>query len=190
MVSIKKAFTRHKKYLNDLTENEYKESFDILYRCTKSNKLRDFQFRLLHMAIITNKELIIFGLQVSETCTFCRNSREDTYHLILHCPVSQKVWSLLNSFLQEKTGISIKFSDKEIVLGSNNFPFYHLYNHIMLITKQYLYACRCLNLLPEFEVLKIKIERERQIEMAIARQKNKMQKCLIKWNPLINNLDY
>ena len=94
-----------------------------MYICTRSTKLKDFQFRLLHMTLITNKELMLFGKTTSDLCTFCKKDKEDIYNILLYCPISKNIWKYLQTFLHSKTGICIKFEDKDIILGNEFSPF-------------------------------------------------------------------
>ena len=181
-----KAFNKHSTFLNNLNQEMYGEAFSIMYRCTRSTKLKDFQFRLLHMALITNKELFLFKISTSDRCTFCKTAKEDIYHTLVHCKFSKRIWAYLQTYMSEKTGITLQFSDNDIILGSNFFPFFQLYNHILLLTKQYLYACRCLAVIPATDVLKTKIEREYQIELSMGKFGNFVDKVIDKWVPIFS----
>ena len=181
------AFNRHKNQLGFLSEETYKESFSIMYRCTRSTKLRDFQFRFLHMRVVTNKDRMIYGQITSDLCTFCKTDREDIYHLMLHCSFSKKIWHYLQSFLYSKTKIYITFDAKDIILGNEFFPFFQLYNHLIILTKQYLYACKCQEILPEGNILKSKIEQEYEIEKLVGKFENKVDKFKGKWGPIFND---
>ena len=180
-----KAFNRHENELGMLDESTYKDAFNILYRCTKSSKLRDFQFRFLHMRLVTNKERTLYGQIHSDLCTFCKAHQEDIYHLLIHCPISKNIWRELQSFLYTKTNISIAFEARDIILGNEFFPFYELYNHLIILTKQYLYACKCLVILPESSNLLRKIKQEYHIEKLKGSYDNNVAKVEKKWAPIL-----
>ena len=152
-------------------------------KTTRSTKLKDFQFRLLHMTLTTNREAFRFGLSQTEYCTFCKTEKEDIYHILLQCPVSKNIWDDLKSFLYVKTQIYLHFSNRDIIFGSYFFPFFELYNHIIMLTKQYLYASRCLGRLPDGMGLRNKIERDYKIEMMVGKAENQLNKVKEKWNP-------
>ena len=180
-----KAFNRHKNEIGSLDEITYKDAFTILYRCTKSSKLRDFQYRFLHMRLVTNKERKLYGQINSDLCTFCKAHQEDIYHLMIHCPISKNIWRELQSFLYMKTSVFIVFEARDIILGNEFFPFYELYNHLIILTKQYLYACKCLAILPEGNNLLRKIKQEYHTEEIKGTLENKVEKIEKKWHPIM-----
>ena len=61
-------------------------------RCTKSTKLIEFQFILLHRRIPTNDFLLKIGRKVNDNSTFCNNSSETLIHLFWSCHVTSSFW--------------------------------------------------------------------------------------------------
>ena len=59
----------------------------------------------------------------------------------------------------------------------------HIINFIILITKQYLYAQRCLKLPANFIELKARINMLKNTEYYIAKKNNNVTKHLAKWQP-------
>ena len=163
----RKAFEKHSRFLNNLHIDTFTNSLDIMYKCTRSTKLRDFQYRLIHMTLVTNKEAFHYFKKVpSDRCTFYNNCQENIHHILLFCRFSKTLWNDLHSYIVRKTGINITLNDKDLIFGNNFLPFSNLYNHIIILTKQYLYACRCLNVTPDFNSLLRKIDREYRIELS------------------------
>ena len=181
------AYNKHKTILQDITENTFLNAFDIMYTCTYSTKLKDFQYRFLHMRINTNKDRFRYGQIQSDLCTFCRSTEEDINHLLFKCPISKNIWTFVETYLQRKTNILIKFSDTDLIFGSEFFPFFKLYNHIILLAKQYIYACRCKNILPDVNVLKSKIIFEYHLEKNMDFSKRHQEKVGEKWGPILDN---
>ena len=162
-----RAFERHSRQLPNLQIETFKNSLEIMYTCTRSTKLRDFQYRLIHMTLTTNKEAFHYFKKVpSDRCTFCKNSQEDIHHILLYCKHTKDLWENLHSFITRKTGVDIHLNDQDRLFGNNLLPFPKLYNHILILTKQYIYACRCLNDTPVFNALLSKIDREHRIELS------------------------
>ena len=180
-----KAYDKHSRFLVSLTRETYEESFAIMYSCTRSNKLRDFQYRLLHMTLTTNKEAFhYFNVVPNDRCTFCKSCQENIHHIILYCKFSKVIWVRLQAYFYQTTGIHLALSDQDIMFGNNLLPFSKLYNHIIIFTKQYIYACRCLSELPDFNALIRKIKLEYHIEVKMSFNGVDHNNVLKKWEPL------
>ena len=158
-----------------------------MYKCTSSTKLKDFQFRLLHMRLNTNKDRFRFGQINSDRCSFCDLHEENIFHLLLTCEKSKKIWDVLQNFLYSKTNIHIIFSEQDLLLGSEFFPFFHVYNHLIILTKQYIYACRCKGNMPNEIALLAKIELEYEIEKRSIFGEKHLAKVKKKWEPIFDN---
>ena len=89
--------------LPNLNRDTFKNSLEIMYTCTRSTKLRDFQFRLIHMTLTTNKEAFHYFKKVpSDRCTFCKTSQENIHHILLYCKVTKTIWNNCKLSLPEK----------------------------------------------------------------------------------------
>ena len=171
--------------LPNLNRDTFKNSLEIMYTCTRSTKLRDFQFRLIHMTLTTNKEAFHYFKKVpSDRCTFCKTSQENIHHILLYCKVTKTIWNNLQAFITRKTNINIHLSDLDRIFGNSQLPFPNLFNHILILTKQYIYACRCLNDLPDFNALERKIHREYKIELVNFSRENFGIDPNRKWDPI------
>ena len=180
-----RAFERHARQLPNLEKDILKNSLEIMYTCTRSTKLRDFQYRLIHMTLTTNKEAFHYFKKVpSDRCTFCKTSQEDIHHILLYCKYTKTLWNNLQSFISRKTGINIHLSDQDKLFGNSQLPFPNLFNHILILTKQYIYACRCLDDSPDFTALERKIDREHRIELATYQRENLGVDPNRKWDPI------
>ena len=83
-------------------------------------------------------------------------------------------------------GSNVTLSKKDIILGTYE-PELYLLNLLILITKQYIYAKKCLksDRLQVFEVISI-FERTFRVELHMAREKNVENTCEQKWGILYN----
>jgi len=52
---------------------------------TKDTKLQNVQFKLLHRILPVNSFLYKCGLQETELCTFCTETKENMLHLFWNC---------------------------------------------------------------------------------------------------------
>ena len=90
------------KWLDDCNTEDTKcvnwnETYQLAFKCTKSTKLIEFQFKLLHRRIATNEFLTKIGVQDEPNCSFCEEVPEKLTHLFWSC---SKVTSFWNSLTQ------------------------------------------------------------------------------------------
>ena len=72
----------------------YCNCFNELYITTTSNtKLRIFQYRLLHRAIILNSHLKKGKIIEDDSCSLCKNETEYMIHFFVNCYVVKQLWS-------------------------------------------------------------------------------------------------
>ena len=84
-----KTYQKWKIKLNiDISKNDFLTLFSTMYACTKSTKLRDFQYRVLHSTLVTNDKLSMWGIINDESCSFCHNAPETIIHLLIECETS------------------------------------------------------------------------------------------------------
>ena len=87
----------------------------------------------------------------------------------------------------EKTGLNIVSTKTNVFLGiplENDFPVKQAINTCLIISKQYIYACRCLNKIPNFHELLERIKFYKIIEYKIASKNDKVTKHNRKWESL------
>ena len=172
-----------------MDQDIFLNSFVIMYKCTTNSKLLDFQYRLLHNCLVTNTKLKQWAIQTNELCTFCNAQPETTYHLLLHCQYSQNIWNQLFAYIAQHGNIFVTLDNNERILGVRGNSLSAFYNVICILTKQYIYACRCKNILPNFFALIEKIRFEKYVEKTIAIKHGKITEWEKKWE-LLSHLEY
>ena len=125
----------------------------------------------------------------SRSCTFCQEVAESVEHLLFSCRTSSDFWKHVLSWVINNNVFVGTLNESDLIFGKfrivNDFI---LINHIFLLGKHYIYCRSCLNSVP---TLKGFIERARSvcnIELNIAREKNKLLTHFQKWEKLINAL--
>ena len=171
-------------FSTSLSKDLYIGAFELLYKSTVSTKLRDFQFRLLHNALITNVHLHKWGLRENDTCTLCGSHPETYVHLFIQCNQSNYLWEYIYDVISHVSSTYVRLDNKEIILGVIDKPCSNFYNHISMLIKQYIYACRCLNKKPNRQVIIEKIKDAKNVELIIARQTDKLGIYTDKWELL------
>ena len=122
-----------------LSNDDYQGSFKNIYSVTNVSKLRSFQYRLLHRAIVLNSHLFHWKIKSSSNCTFCNQEKESYSHIFVLCTKVRNLWISLEKLMYD-------FSDNHIVFNVRNVMFNKLIpdlknikNFLCLLCKQYIY---------------------------------------------------
>ena len=159
----------------------YMESIRNIPSLTISNRLRSFQFRFLHNALVLNTHLYHWNIRSNNLCSMCNNEREDLEHLFFNCYVVRDIWKKLESFLSNILNINIDIRWNHVIwckISDNRFS---IMNCIILIVKQLIYRHRCLGLPLTFSNVKNAIYEIKSIEKYIAVKENKTSLHERKW---------
>ena len=70
-------------------------------KATLDSKTREFQYKLLHRIIYTNKILHKMGWVPSPMGSFCGKTVESLEHLFIYCDTSKQFWSSVTEWLNE-----------------------------------------------------------------------------------------
>ena len=162
---------------------EFENFFQIIPKSIMSPKHRDFQFRLIHRVLVTNKNLRLWKIKESDQCTFCGLECETIKHILWDCMYANRIWEALFNWINNKTNTNIIFTTKDILLGIT-FDEMVVFNCIFIITKQYIYASKCLDQKPDFNQLLSKIKYQKNVEKYTAMKNNKLQFYENKWSML------
>ena len=92
------------KWKNDLcTEEQVTEiNWKSAYTCTKSMKLRCFNFKLLNRRIATSVFLCKAGMYPTDHRTFCKQEPETLLHLFFKCSVTFLFWEDMKTWVRRK----------------------------------------------------------------------------------------
>ena len=182
--------TAHAKY-TELFENdnlEWNEIYSLPIKVALDIRTREFQYRLLNTYLATNGFLQKIGKIDSSMFSFCNAEAESLEHLFLSCPIINPLWANLIVWCNSKN-IQVKSLsnvDKMFGIWTRKEDTLIL-NHLILITKQYIYYCRNSTAKPFFRVLLSKVESIYQLESSIAKSNNKLNMHLLKWGKYINS---
>ena len=129
----------------EINDKAWEGCYNNISKLTLSTKLRSFQYRLVNLALITNIDLYKWKIKNTDSCTFCQLERETYLHLFVKCKeVRKKMWVPLRRWLDYYCYLELPDLADEIMLNNYKGPYGLLVNTIVLITKQYIYAKRCL----------------------------------------------
>ena len=123
-------------------------------KATLYSKTREFQYKLLHRIIYTNKILHKMGLVPSPMCSFCGKTEESLEHLIIYCDTSKHFWSSVTEWLTEFAGFDVRYlSTFDMTFGLTSKDSL-LLNHEIILGKYIIYQSRSLNIKPTLTLLK------------------------------------
>ena len=147
-------------------------------------KLRSFQYRLLHNALILNDKLVHWKLSETNLCSNCNKEKETVLHFFAKCDEATHFWKQIKKFTEEKFHQSFEISDKNILLSTVYPNKYSVANTISLIVKTYMYAQRCKNKSLNIKEMCTYIDRYEKYEEHNALQTGKLSLHTCKWGSL------
>lgn len=176
----------------NISVKEMNKMFANILKPTICTKFRDFQYRLMHNAIVTNRQLYLWKISATDLCSFCHAEMEHTLHLFIQCEQTSQIWEDIKNYIQTNSNQDITsildWSDKNIIFNMVHPKPAHVINFIVLITKQYIYRARCMLLQLNSTQLLREIEAIEKTERYIAKDKTKLRKHHEKWSQLYSDI--
>ena len=146
------------KWLEDcnLRQNDinWSAAYQLASKITKSTKLREFQFRLLHRRLPTNDFLTKIRIKEDPQCSFCKEECEKLIHLFWNCPITALFWEKMVARLKTFQSIQDDFSlDRTLALGLRpvSSKFHHQVNFCFLIARHFIWLCKIKDSAPSFQ---------------------------------------
>ena len=166
----------------EIPDKKWSEHYQSTKRLTVCTKLRFFQYRLSNNYLITNSRLQYWKKDIPVSCTHGCQSPETVLHCLYHCKYAQKIWNALERWLKYFCFIDFQAQEDIVIFNSYKDSFPDLVNTMILITKQYLYAKRCLAEKPCFIQLMSKISLYRELELLMVKGTKSSKKIEYKWS--------
>ena len=69
-----------------------KAIYELPFKVTLENKLRCFQYKIIHNILPTNSRLHKMKLKISPSCDHCSSPYETLSHLLYECSTVQTFW--------------------------------------------------------------------------------------------------
>ena len=171
--------------LNKVTDQEFwKNIFVIPLKATIETKLKEFQFKIIHRIIATKKFLFRIKLVDNDKCAFCGINTEDLIHLFFSCTYVKKLWDELRQWLLSLNEITTEWDASEILLGIIGEQ--SVINHLLIITKYYIYRSSITKTQLKFSNLKEYIKLYYKIEKQICLFRKSMDKFYGKWSSFVD----
>ena len=171
------------KWVHDLGVNnsQVEKAFSKIVSITNIPKYRSFQFRLLHKALITNRDLMRWGIVSSDACSFCGEHSEDYLHLFCLCPRLKPLLEAARVMCINLDNLDVAPTPEMIILNHVSKKARSATNFIYLVLKQYIYRTRCLKSEPCVQEFKQIISNFQCVEKYIAIKNGKLNKFYDKW---------
>ena len=156
----------------------YSKSFNY----SKSTKLRNFQFKLLHRRVATNTFLEKIGIKENNLCTFCQKDIEALIHLFWTREKTQSFWIALEGWLHTINILSKKKGiDKLDAIGLKSDAESCLLGFCKLTAIYYIYTSRLRGNTPRMPFFLNQIQYYASIEREVLFTKDFQEK----WKPLL-----
>ena len=174
----------------DLGSKISEEEWWNLYPKFKTNvlatKLRYFQYRVLTRQITTNVLRNKSDKRIDPNCAICGEEKETVNHLLYSCRKISCIWKALEKWCKYFLNLPIQFTLEVTILNNYKGPLSKLINTFIIILKQYIYACKCLQEIPTFRKMIQKITRWHEIEYQMALLSDTIPKHQKKWEKYVD----
>ena len=160
----------------------WQKVYSLAFQTTLESKIREFQYKILNCIVFTNEKLSCIGLVESPISTFCQEVAESVKHLLFSCKISSDFWTHVLSWLRDNNVLVGTIDESGLIFGKFNIVNdFILINRILLLGKYYIHSRRCLNSVPTLRAFIARTRRVYNIELHIAREKNKLLVHFKKW---------
>ena len=161
---------------------DWKSAYCLAARCTKSTKLINFQYRLLHRTLPTNLFLTKINIKQDPSCSFCRSHHENLIHLFWDCEEVAAFWENVTGKLKQCNLLLTNYRRNiSIYLGlrPDTSKFSLQLNFIFLLARQHIWNCRAINKIPLLTNFLVQLKSHFSIESS------NLDPMSRKWNPLL-----
>ena len=118
-------------------------------------------------------------------CNLCKTKKQTIIHLLKECEFTERIYKGLEQIFTS-IGISCNFDLRSILFNCIvNNPSDHIRNFIILITKQYIFHCKCENIQPNLAMILREMRLWYKIEIFNSFKNGKNYKVVKKWSPIV-----
>ena len=117
---------------------EFTEACNNVSKITQHARIKSFQYKLLHCAILCNDTLEKWNVVKSALYTFCNNSTETVMHLLFGCHVVQNLWQrIMEIYLKKFEFRNPKITMVNVMLNNFHYEGKHVLNYIGLVYQSF-----------------------------------------------------
>ena len=122
-----------------------KKAFTSLKNLCKETKLREFQFKLIHRTVVTERELFRFGIKPDDDCLYC-GEKDSTDHSFKDCHFVNSFETEVIKRFSTTNNSQLNPSSEEKLFGliecSYNTELARKFNYTMLLMRYHTYNCK------------------------------------------------
>ena len=119
--------------------------FKSLKNICKDTKLKEFQFKLIHRIIVTNKELFRFGIKPDDKCLYC-GDKDSIEHTFIECPFTTTFVQRVIQWFNQTNLCQIFPTTEEVLFGiissACDTRIKKKFNYTTLAMRHYIYASK------------------------------------------------
>ena len=133
---------------------QWNAAYRLASKCTKSTKLIEFQFKLLHRRIPTNEFLVKIGIKDTPQCSFCKEEPKKLIHLFWLCPKMDSFWQSVITWLNHRKIIPDNYCIADIAalgLRPDSSKYHCQVNFCSLLARHYIWLCKAKENLPRLK---------------------------------------
>ena len=162
-----------------------KAIYELPFKVTMENKLRCFQYKVIHNILPTNYKLYKMKLKTSPSCDRCGNPYENLLHLLYECPRTQTFWQLVIAWWNKKRSETVVLNATDILYGYKpESNFFQALNHFVIIAKYHIFLSWLNKASPSFEIFSLLLNEKIRCERTIAFKNNTLTNFRAKWTTL------
>ena len=128
-----------------LNKDGWTRIFKSLKNICKENKLKEFQFKLIHRTIVTKKELFRFGIKTDDECLYCGDKDSIEHSFIESVVTKMFTQNVLDWFIQVNK-CQISPTIEEILFGITastlDTTIIRKFNYTVLFMRHYIYSSK------------------------------------------------
>ena len=162
-----------------------KAIYELPFKVTIENKLRCFQYKVVHNILPTNSKLYKMKLRTSPSCDCLNHPHENLLHLLYECPSTPIFWLMVIRWWNEKRWENVPLNATYILYGYK--PVLNIclaLNHYVIIAKYHIFLSWLNKASPSFENFSLLLNEKILCERAIAFKNNTLRKFTANWTAL------
>ena len=175
------AKTHWKRDLN-IQIHDWPKLLTDIKKIATSTKLRYFQYRVLNRIITTNLLRSKWDPLISPLCSFCGQQLETILHIFWSCPVIQLLWTSITGWFKRMLSLEINLTPEIVILNDYQSDCKNWINCVVVMVKQFIYASKCLHIIPTCLGALTKIHQYCMIEKTIAFKRQCTSNFFKKWH--------
>ena len=169
---------------NHLGNLNWEYFWTLPFQITTEERMRYFQYKILHRIIPSNSYLKLVNIRENETCHLCQ-TKETIDHMFWECHQINSFWNEIETWLNEKIQSRIQLCYKDIILGLEGHPRLKVLNYIILSAKYYLFRNRFSNGKPYITTFSHFLSKKIEEEKASFQRINKLNTFRVKWEGFV-----